>query len=126
MIARTPSSIAARKGHSSTSCSSSRLTATTGRLWWESSEVSPWPGKCLAQAATPADCNPLIQAAVRRATRPGSAPKERSPITGLSGLELTSAARREVDRHTGGGQVVSGRPSATSSVRCTSSTTPRA
>ena len=56
------------------------------------SAVSPWPGKCLAQAATPADCRPSTQAAACRATSAGSAPKLRTPMTGLSGEELTSTS----------------------------------
>ncbi len=53
--------------------------------------MSPWPGKCLAQAATPADWRPRIQAAEWRETRSVLAPKERTPITGFRGLEFTSA-----------------------------------
>ena len=52
--------------------------------------MSPWPGKCLAVAATPVDCRPATQAAPCRATRSASLPKLRTPITGLSDRELTS------------------------------------
>ena len=48
------------------------------------------PGKCLAVAATPVDCSPRIQAAPWRATPSAVSPKLRTPITGLSGLELMS------------------------------------
>ena len=70
--------------------------------------VSPWPGKCLAQAATPAPCSPRTNAATCRATSAGSAPNERMPITGFCGFVLTSAtgarststpARRQVGAH---------------------------
>ena len=53
--------------------------------------VSPCPGKCLAQAATPWRCVPSTKAATWRATSSGSAPKLRTPITGLSGFVFTSA-----------------------------------
>ncbi len=92
MIACTPAAIAARNGASSTSSSAARDRAMRGRSWCESTAVSPCPGKCLAQAATPASCSPVIHAAVCRATMAGSAPKDRTPITGLSGLLLTSAS----------------------------------
>ena len=38
---------------------SSRSTSTVGSSRWLSCAVSPWPGKCLAQAATPASCSPV-------------------------------------------------------------------
>ncbi len=47
---------------------------TTGAARWESSTVSPWPGKCLTQAATPASASPCTAATPWRATRSGSAP----------------------------------------------------
>ena len=89
MTARTPAAIAASNGASAPRRGSS---AATGSTWWESWEVSPWPGKCLTQAATPAPWRPLTKATVCSATRSGSAPKERTPITGLAGLLLTSAS----------------------------------
>ncbi len=61
-----------------------------GSPWCESTTVSPWPGKCLAHAATPVDCSPSTNAAECRATRSGSSPKLRTPMTGLSGEEFTS------------------------------------
>ncbi len=67
--------------------------------------VSPWPGKCFAQAATPVDCSPRVQAAVWAATREASAPKLRVPMTGLSGLLLTSASGREVEGDADGGEL---------------------
>ncbi|GAA3419819.1 hypothetical protein GCM10018952_60680 [Streptosporangium vulgare] len=91
MTARTPAATAVRKGGRSRSARSRGEACRVGRAWWESVWVSPWPGKCLAQAATPAPWSPEIQAAVCRETSSGSAPKERTPITGLTGLALTSA-----------------------------------
>ena len=67
-------------------------TSTAGSARCESWAVSPWPGKCLAQAATPAACRPEHpgrHVVGRRCA--GSAPKLRTPMTGLSGLEFTSA-----------------------------------
>ena len=61
-----------------------------GSSRWLSLAVSPWPGKCLGQAATPAAWRPVVHAATWR-RRAGSGPKLRVPITGLSGLLLTSA-----------------------------------
>ena len=87
----TPASIAARKGARCLSHSSSEC-CTSGSPWWESTAVSPCPGKCLAQPATPAACSPLTYAAECRAATTGSDPKDRVPITGLSGLVFRSAS----------------------------------
>src|SRR5216684_4289553 len=54
-------------------------------------DVSPWPGKCLTHAATPASCSPATHAADCRATGAAWAPNARTPITGLIGLLFTSA-----------------------------------
>ncbi len=59
MTARVPASIAARNGTSSRERSTSASASMRGSAWWESTAVSPWPGKCLVQAATPADCSPV-------------------------------------------------------------------
>ena len=56
----------------------------------ESVPVSPWPGKCLPTASTPSACNPSANATPNAATVAGSEPNERMPMTGLSGLLLTS------------------------------------
>ena len=47
-----------RNGRSSTSSSRAREWSTAGSSRCESTSVSPWPGKCLAQAATPPSCSP--------------------------------------------------------------------
>ena len=91
MIERTPAAIAARNGTSGPASSSASETSVAGSARCESSDVSPCPGKCLAQAATPAACWPSTNAATCAATRAGSAPNERIPITGFSGFEFTSA-----------------------------------
>ena len=62
-----------------------------GDAWWVSVPVLPCPGKCLAQAATPAPCRPATAAAACRATRPVSAPNDRVPTAGLSAEPSTSA-----------------------------------
>ena len=90
MIDATPSSTAARNGSSSTSRSRSGACSTTGSAWWESTEVSPCPGKCFAQAATPSACRPRITARPSRATSSARSPNARSPMAGLSGLVPTS------------------------------------
>ena len=121
MTACVPEAIAARNGSSA----ASRSPSTTGRSRWESTDVSPWPGKCLAQAATPCRCVPSTKAATWRATSPGSEPKLRTPITGLCASTFTSA--------TGARFTFTPTPArraaiaeATSRVRSTSSTTPSA
>ncbi len=54
MIESMPSSTAAANGGSSTASHSSRVWSITGMPVWLSTAVSPWPGKCLAVAETPA------------------------------------------------------------------------
>lgn len=117
--------MAARNGGSSRSYSVFASTSMRGSAWWESTAVSPWPGKCLVQAATPVDCRPSTQAAVCRATRSLLAPKERTPMTGLSGLALTSAEGAQSKLTP---QAARRRPSSrlTARVRPGSSTAPRA
>ena len=63
-----------------------------GSSRWLSTAVSPWPGKCFAQAATPSrPASPALKATAWRATSPGSREKLRSPITGFAGFVSTSA-----------------------------------
>ena len=93
ITARTPASTAARNG--------SELRPgrrpTTGSSRCESCRVSPWPGKCLAQAATPAPLRARARTP-RRGARRAPAPSRRrgSPITGLSGFVFTSATGAQV------------------------------
>ena len=63
--------------------------------------MSPCPGKCFAQAATPCRCVPRTNAATWRATSSGSAPKLRTPITGLCGIRVRVRDGREVQVHAG-------------------------
>ena len=56
----------------------------------ESAAVLPCPGKCLAVAITSLECRPSIATITRSATFSGSSPKERVPIMGFLGFELTS------------------------------------
>ena len=90
MIDLVPASIAAANGGRSRSCSNSTDASTVGSSRWESATVAPWPGKCLAQAATPACWSPSTAAAAWAATSFGSAPKLRVPMMGLSSAVLTS------------------------------------
>jgi hypothetical protein len=62
-----------------------------GNPRWLSTAVSPWPGKCLPQARTPASARPAASAAARRPTSAAVRPSARSPITGLVGLVRTSS-----------------------------------
>jgi len=48
-----------RKGLSSQDCNSDRDLEMVGKERWESMEVSPWPGKCLGEDATPKSVRPL-------------------------------------------------------------------
>lgn len=125
ITARVPASMAARNGTSSRDSRTGSSASMRGIAWCESTAVSPCPGKCLVQAATPADCSPETYAAVCRATSEVSAPKDRTPITGLSTLELMSADGAQL-RFTP--QAASRRPSswATASVSAVSSTAPSA
>ena len=91
MTAPMPAATASRKGRSSIRSRRSRSTRMTGRATWESTPVSPWPGKCLPVATAPCSWSPRTNAAPSRATSAGSSPKERVAMTGLSGLLLTSS-----------------------------------
>ena len=99
MIVRVPAAMAARNGTNSRSRRVSRGRSTTGRARCESVAVSPCPGKCFALAATPVDWSPRTHAAAWRAASAGSAPKLRTPITGLSGLEFTSTSGANATVH---------------------------
>ena len=91
ITAAVPASIAAANGTSSRAASVDMSTFSTGSARWLSTAVSPCPGKCLAHAATPADCSPRVHAATWTAASDAEDPKLRVPITGLSALEFTSA-----------------------------------
>ena len=91
ITARTPASIAAANGGSARSRRTSRPASEDGSSRCESATVSPWPGKCLAQAATPTLCRPSTKAATWRATTCGSEPNERTPTIALAGSTSTSA-----------------------------------
>ena len=90
---RTPASIAARNGGSAVADVATDDRAARGA---SRPAVSPCPGKCFAQAATPCRCSPATKAATCRATSSGSAPKERTPITGLCGIRVHVRDGREV------------------------------
>ncbi len=92
MTESTPAAIAALNGGASSRSHSAFEWVMTGRSTWLSVPVSPWPGKCLTVAATPAARNPRTCAATRPATACGELPKDRTPMTGLAGSTLTSAS----------------------------------
>ncbi len=91
MTAAAPAAMPLLNGGSSMASSRSRGCATIGRPRWESTSVSPWPGKCLSVASMPASCRPRAKPDTIAPTRAGSSPNERMLITGLRGLLLTSA-----------------------------------
>ena len=92
MTVRAPAAIAARNGTSSCVSMSWRLPWTTPRPWWVSSAAAPSPGKCLIDAATPADWSPRTIAAPCRATAAGSLPNERIPRAAFVGSVARSSA----------------------------------
>ncbi len=59
ITARLPAAMAARNGSNSRCSRTERSASMRGSAWWESTAVSPWPGKCLVQAATPAAWRPV-------------------------------------------------------------------
>jgi hypothetical protein len=87
---RTPASMAAANGARSRSRSTSSPSSTRSSATCESVRVAPWPGTCFAQAAIPWLCTPRTNAAPWRPASSVVAPKDRTPITGLAGSELTS------------------------------------
>ena len=91
ITAATPASKVAANGTSSRAVRVAASAVTTGSSRWLSWSVSPWPGKCLEHAATPVSWTPITQAAACAATSAASDPKLRVPMTGLSGVLLTSA-----------------------------------
>ena len=83
---------------------SARSTSMRGIAWCESTAVSPWPGKCLVQAATPADCSPSTYAAVCRATSCGVGAEGPYADDGVVGVGVDVGGRRPVEVDAAGGQ----------------------
>ncbi len=90
MMAAAPAAMAAWNGGRSRRQTSARSPAIDATTSCVSARVLPWPGKCLAVAATPADCRPSTAAAACRDTRSGSAPNDRVPMAGFSASSSTS------------------------------------
>lgn len=88
----TPSSCAFINGISSFSFNSVSVLLVYAKPWCVSSAVAPCPGKCLNVLKTPAPCNPSEYEAAHSATKFGSVPNERSPITEFAELVSTSAS----------------------------------
>ncbi|MNV99132.1 hypothetical protein D3C71_1944560 [compost metagenome] len=68
------SSFIAMKGRKSLLASSSNVSLTTGRLWWESTKVRPWPGICFITGSMPPDFRPSAIARPIAVTLSGSCP----------------------------------------------------
>ena len=99
MTAAAPALTADRERHAAPGRPGRRRAASTrGSARWLSRSVSPWPGQCLTQAATPVSCRPSVQAATCVATSDGSAPKLRVPMTGLSAPAVDVRDRRQGHR----------------------------
>ena len=91
MMNATPAAMAARNGTHSTRRMRSGGCSTSGSSRCESTDVSPCPGKCLPQAATPSSCSPSMMAAPSRATVGRSSDSARSPMIGFFGLVWMSS-----------------------------------
>ncbi len=96
MMESTPAAMALRKGTNSSARSRWASAPITGRPRWESTAVSPCPGKCFAVVSTPPSRAPRMKAAPRRATVSGSSPNDRMLMTGFSGLLLTSTTGAKI------------------------------
>ena len=79
-----------RNGYNSNESNCAIVLLITGKSRCESTDTSPCPGKCLAQAMIPASCRPCMYLMPNKATLYLSSPKLRSLITGLLGLLLIS------------------------------------
>ena len=126
MIARTPASTTAANGGRSRSRSSAADTSTVGSSWWESATVAPWPGKCLAQAATPADWRP-DDGGGRVGGHPGRVGAERAGADDrvvVGGVDVDG--RGQVDGDAERGQLARRSPRRPGGSASTSSTAPSA
>ena len=61
-----------------------------GKVLWESVDVSPWPGKCLAEPIIPSDCIPIKYDNDLFVTLNLSSPNDLLPMIGLLGFVLIS------------------------------------
>ena len=86
-----PLSMYILNGSMSTLSSCDRVWVMVGSALCESTLVSPCPGKCFPVVSTPCCSIPCANAVPSVPTLTGSSPKERNPITGFLGLELTSS-----------------------------------
>ena len=106
ITARTPAAIAARNGTSSHVVELARGSRSiSGTSWCESTLVSPWPGKCLAQAATPAACRPRIERGGVPGDQLGLGAERADADDRVVGVAVDVGVGRVVERDAGGGQV---------------------
>ena len=111
MTAAVPASMAATNGTSSRAASVDMSTFSTGSARWLSSAVSPWPGKCLAHAATPADCSPRVHAATWAATAVGAdGPEASGADHRVVGVGVDVRDRAEVEGDADRGELEADRP----------------
>src|SRR5438132_11223108 len=85
MIMPMPLLIAAANGLSSRFRRTSSGASMIGSSRWESTLVSPWPGKCLPQARTPLASIWVKNESAFSVTASGVFPKDRAAMTGLFG-----------------------------------------
>ena len=98
--------IARLNGRISRSSSTRRGCArTAGSSRWESRSVSPWPGKCFAQAATPPPCSPLIMRDAQTAHRVGVVAERAVADDRALGVRVHVHDRREVEADPAGAQL---------------------
>ena len=107
---RTPASMAWRNGSSSVASSSARARSATASSWCVSEPVEPAPGKCLAVAATPADCSPAQPRRPEPADLRRIVAERADAHDRVLGPERDVEHRRVVDVHAGRPQLAPDRP----------------
>ena len=110
MMVATCASMAARNGTNSTSRSRSGGCSTSGSSRCESVLVSPCPGKCLPQAATPSLCRPWMIAAPSRRDLVGLLGQRAIADDRILRVGVDVEHRRVVERDADGSQLGRQRP----------------
>ena len=109
-MAATSAAIAARNGTNSTARSRSGGCSTSGSSWCESTLVSPCPGKCLPQAATPAACSASMMHAPSRDDVGRGLGQRAIADHRVLRVGVDVEHRREVERDADGAQLGGQRP----------------